>query len=566
MFVRRGGVGETSTSTMSDATGRPEDMAFPPTGKDVGLTLLCAVGGAMAASSGVGGGVLFVPLLVVLAGLPVAYAAPISNFVIACSAVSTFVLHLFETHPKNPKRPLLNFEALIYFVPIAVSSTSLGVMMSKALPEWLVNLMLFSFLLFTSYRMCSRAKKTFGEEIKAKYTRKAGPETVAALRANVLGPGQAAEGGHDEGDYLLRIQGKTKAANGGGGEVEERADGAGATGGNSEAEGGAADQAVSSADVEVGVLKGLRRDPSYESDLKVAATLRERVFETEAEGGAGDASRSGEKGGAKEEVVGGGGSPEGGAPEALISPTYRLSAEVLPARDPSAVARLRQNVRSTEWWYWVVIFGTWGLQVYFSVLQKKARSCTVWDFVLLAGQPVTGVLIGLVIARLLIARHLGGKSKFAYEKGDIAMGETWPRMGKMMAFCLCIGAMGGLLGVGGGSILAPMLLELGASAVVSAPISSSLVLFSSSQAAVQYAVGGKLLWNYAIWLASINLVANFVGLYAVKRIVQRLGYSSFIIASLGVLLVVATTFTAIFLVGDLEKNGFEPFPMYCRQD
>jgi len=230
------------------------------------------------------------------------------------------------------------------------------------------------------------------------------------------------------------------------------------------------------------------------------------------------------------------------------------------------VARLRQNVRSTEWWYWVVIFGTWGLQVYFSVLQKKARSCTVWDFVLLAGQPVTGVLIGLVIARLLIARHLGGKSKFAYEKGDIAMGETWPRMGKMMAFCLCIGAMGGLLGVGGGSILAPMLLELGASAVVSAPISSSLVLFSSSQAAVQYAVGGKLLWNYAIWLASINLVANFVGLYAVKRIVQRLGYSSFIIASLGVLLVVATTFTAIFLVGDLEKNGFEPFPMYCRQD
>ena len=93
-------------------------------------------------------------------------------------------------------------------------------------------------MLFTSYRMCSRAKKTFGEEIKAKYTRKAGPETVAALRANVLGPGQAAEGGHDEGDYLLRIQGKTKAANGGGGEVEERADGAGAAGGNGEAEGG----------------------------------------------------------------------------------------------------------------------------------------------------------------------------------------------------------------------------------------------------------------------------------------------------------------------------------------
>ena len=63
---------------------------------------------------------------------------------------------------------------------------------------------------------------------------------------------------------------------------------------------------------------------------------------------------------------------------------------------------------------------------------KKTRDG--W-LVLLAGQPVTGVLIGLVIARLLIARHLGGKSKFAYEKGDIAMGETWPRMGKMITPC-----------------------------------------------------------------------------------------------------------------------------------
>merc|ERR1719201_137206 len=128
-----------------------------------------------------------------------------------------------------------------------------------------------------------------------------------------------------------------------------------------------------------------------------------------------------------------------------------------------------------------------------------------------------------------------------------------------MVFCLGIGMLGGLLGVGGGSILAPLLLELGASAIVVAPISSSLVLFSSSQAAVQYAIGGKMLWRLAVWLGGVNLFANFVGLYLVKAIVRRLGFTSFI--SLSVLLVVATLFTGVFLVTNLVHHGFAPFPL-----
>ena len=235
------------------------------------------------------------------------------------------------------------------------------------------------------------------------------------------------------------------------------------------------------------------------------------------------------------------------------------------------LGNLRSNLAATRWWYWVILFGTWGFQVFMTVLMKQAKTCTFWDFALLVGQPVCGVTIGLLVARLLVRRHRETKAKGdhgrgAADKGDIVMGDEWRTMLKMMVFCLCIGALGGLLGVGGGSILAPMLLEMGASAVVSAPISSSLVLFSSSQAAVQYAVGGKLLWNYGLWLGSVNLVANYVGLYAVKRIVKRLGYTSFIIGSLGILLVAATVFTALFLGRDLVKHGFEPFPMYCRQD
>ena len=149
---------------MLSVVDRPDDMAWPPSALEWIMTVLCAIGGALAASSGVGGGVLFVPLMVIFAKIPVAYAAPVSNFVIAVSAVSTFVMNLFETHPKDAARPLINFEALIYFVPIAVSSTSLGVMLSRALPEWVVNALLFVFLGLTSVRMVSRAAKVYASE------------------------------------------------------------------------------------------------------------------------------------------------------------------------------------------------------------------------------------------------------------------------------------------------------------------------------------------------------------------------------------------------------------------
>ncbi|QDZ18541.1 hypothetical protein HOP50_02g10450 [Chloropicon primus] len=539
-----------------EESGRPEDLVIPPNGTDLLLTVLCALGGAMAASSGVGGGVIFVPLLVLIANLPMGYAAPVSNFVIAVSAVCTFVINLFETHPKNPSRPLINFEALIYFVPIAVSSTSLGVMMSKALAEWLVNILLFVFLGFTSYRMLKRAKKVFDQE----------KSEASVLKANSNDSRSTVE--TSEGSYLLRASQDAKGKDGGA-EAAGEALGKEVVGDAVAGEGEAVGPATTakegrpregSTDVEIGVLRGLRRDPSYERDLKLRSTLGKKVF-TQGEGEEGEEGEEGDASPGKDQAAnllsGGAGSVEASREESR----------------PGGFGSLVANIRSTRWWYWLVIFGSWGIQVFFSVLQKKAKSCTLEDFALMVGQPAFGVVVGLTIARLLIERFRSGKqasyedgapAKPDYEEGDIVMGESWRQMMKMMAFCLCIGALGGLLGVGGGSILAPMLLELGASAVVTAPISSSLVLFSSSQAAVQYAVGGKLLWNYAIWLGGVNLVANYVGLYAVKQIVARLGYTSFIIGSLGVLLVAATTFTAVFMGRELEAHGFSPFPQYCR--
>jgi len=611
-------------------------MAFPPTGMDWLLTVLCAFGGAMAASSGVGGGVLFVPLIMVIAKLPVTYASPISNFVIAISAVSTFLIHLFDTHPKDRTRPLLNFEALIYFVPIAVSSTSLGVMMSKALPEWLVTIMLFLFLVFAAYRMLTRCAKTYRQEKlenEQQQLRQQGRLRTNPLRdphhkeemrsMDSLGGSEASlsnlsvrstesrdtdhllsgrQSSH-QGSLHLLTDDQSQSHQGGRGtngtDKKERRQGEGeaaqrrSEGGEGKRSGESSPTRSSSdvtIEIEIGVMNGLKRDPSFDNLQK-----SERVFK------GGKAGKKKKKKNALGDGRGGHGGavvPSPSGPAAAASATAAdQDQEEEEEEEQSLAEKFCVSVRSTKWWYWVLIFGSWGFQVYMSILQKETKNCSPADFALLCAQPITGLVVGLGVAHLLIGRHHQEKEKEAQQQqqqqqrlaggaataggaamaaampkkkrnleGDVVLGETWRGMLKMMGVCLSIGAMGGLLGVGGGSILAPMLLELGASAVVSAPISSSLVLFSSSQAAVQYYISGKLLWNYAMWIGLVNLLANYFGLYAVKRIVKKLGYTSFIIGSLGVLLVLAAGFTFASLVGDLLKDGFTPFPKYCRSD
>lgn len=526
----------------------PTDLSFPLSGRDCVLTALCALGGALAASSGVGGGVIFVPLMLSIAKLPVLYAAPISNFVIALSAVSTFVINMFQTHPTDSSRPLITFEALVYFVPIALSSTSIGLMMNKALPAWFVNILLFSFLSLAAFRMLTRAIKVFKVECQEKRMKEIAKDEMNRVDS------------HDslkDTDYLLLAQKKTKEAN-------QNPSHPNQTNGNQKKKRSKKEKNQKN-----------KKDRTQRGNTKTALNLSDEAEEetTMVENSTTNGKEEREEGGGAGVVEGEG---ETKIQVEILSIEQRRSEDSEESEESSSAGeggtgaggmfgRLLSNMKSIKWWFWVIIFGMWAFQVGLAIVRNRAVTCSALDFVALCAQPAVGVLVGLKVAHLLIKRYREETSKATRQfcEGDVVLGESWNNMIRMMGFCLVIGVLGGLLGVGGGSIIAPMLLELGATPAVVAPISSSLVLFSSSQAFVQFAIGDTMLWNYAIWLGLINLAANCLGLYAVKKIVQKLGFNSFIVFSLGILLVLAAVFTIIFLVKDLDKNGFTPFPPYC---
>ena len=569
------------------------DLELPLEWRQVLLLLLCGLGGAVAASSGIGGGVVFVPLMVIVVGLPMTYASPVSNFVIAVSALSTFGLNLFQRHPVDPSRPLIDFEGLIYFVPIAVSSTGIGVLLNRALPEWLIKSMLFGFLALTSARTFRRGFAVLRLERRNR---------AAARKADAAGDGSAHGGtaiqraaargrALTEEDFLLiesmpaqlsphvaqeihhRIEITRGMRHGSDPAIPghryailspENAEGAQHLHGSSSSlesgSGGviseASDDATAGHRATRHLSLSLRDGPPEElrpmPPSSPAAAPRSRRRSSS------DKHRAAPLA-AMEEGRGGG--------ERLSSSHAKDSAA--PSEAPSSGKERASSAavgpfKVGLWWEWALVLGSWAVQVTLSFLKAQHAECSPVAFAIVAVQPVLGIGAGLWVARVLLHRRTGrAPQRFQRTEGDIALGNGWKPMLRLMALCLTIGIVGGLLGIGGGSILAPVLLELGASAPVVAPLSAALVLFSSSQAAVQYAVRGMVLWHYAAAMGVVNFATNLLGLFAVKQVVVRLGFTSFIVLSLAALLTVACVLTLVNLVTDFVENGVGGFPEYC---
>ncbi|CAK9862600.1 unnamed protein product [Sphagnum jensenii] len=130
------------------------------------------------------------------------------------------------------------------------------------------------------------------------------------------------------------------------------------------------------------------------------------------------------------------------------------------------------------------------------------------------------------------------------------------------------GTMGGLLGVGGGSIIGGFLLELGVPPQVSSATATFLMLFSSSMSVVEYSLLGRLPRDHAIFLTTMAAIGAFWGQSVVQQFVVRSGKASIIIF----MLAVSVTFSVIVLgvqgsirvYGEWQDGAYMGFEDLCR--
>merc|ERR1719326_1321517 len=99
------------------------------------------------------------------------------------------------------------------------------------------------------------------------------------------------------------------------------------------------------------------------------------------------------------------------------------------------------------------------------------------------------------------------------------------------------GFLGGLLGLGGGVIMSPVLLEVGMHSESVQATTAVIVFLSSSLATIQFALLSQIVWHYALWYSCITIVATILGQHLCEVYVRRTGRYSLITLSIaGVLL------------------------------
>ena len=98
---------------------RHKDL-FPFDASDWWGTVLITLGLLVAASGGIGGGGILVPLFILVFQFKPRYAIPLSNFCILGSSITNMVLNLPKRHP-TANRPLVDWDLILVMEPLTMA-------------------------------------------------------------------------------------------------------------------------------------------------------------------------------------------------------------------------------------------------------------------------------------------------------------------------------------------------------------------------------------------------------------------------------------------------------------
>eukprot|EP01060_Flectonema_neradi_P001717 TRINITY_DN11043_c1_g1_i1.p1 TRINITY_DN11043_c1_g1~~TRINITY_DN11043_c1_g1_i1.p1 ORF type:complete len:593 (+),score=81.66 TRINITY_DN11043_c1_g1_i1:65-1780(+) len=122
----------------------------------------------IAASAGIGGGGLIVPSFIFILVMPADLASPLSSVTITGGALANYLAFNKKPHPQYPliKKSLIDYETMLLLLPALLTGVGVGAILDKVLPVWSITVLLFILLLALSIRTSIKAWKAYKEEMK----------------------------------------------------------------------------------------------------------------------------------------------------------------------------------------------------------------------------------------------------------------------------------------------------------------------------------------------------------------------------------------------------------------
>jgi hypothetical protein len=125
---------------------------------------------------------------------------------------------------------------------------------------------------------------------------------------------------------------------------------------------------------------------------------------------------------------------------------------------------------------------------------------------------------------------------------------------KYPLYALSAGILSGLLGIGGGLILGPLLLDLGVHPVVTTATSNFMVVFISSSTTLQYILSGMMNFNYGLVCTLLSTFGSFVGTIVIQKYLERTKKHSILVFILAGVLAISTLSIPLHTLTQMSKQ------------
>jgi len=131
-------------------------------------------------------------------------------------------------------------------------------------------------------------------------------------------------------------------------------------------------------------------------------------------------------------------------------------------------------------------------------------------------------------------------------------------------FTFVAGIVAGLIGIGGGMVLGPLMLVMGIHPRVSTATTGTMIVLTSSSVAVLFVTSGLVPWQYAVYFFCICLLGALIGKTKIDGYVKKTGKASVLIFLLATIIALATLGFVVLALTRLAAldwcfDGFKPF-------
>jgi uncharacterized membrane protein YfcA len=132
-------------------------------------------------------------------------------------------------------------------------------------------------------------------------------------------------------------------------------------------------------------------------------------------------------------------------------------------------------------------------------------------------------------------------------------------------FTFVAGIVAGLIGIGGGMVLGPLMLVMGIHPRVSSATTATMIVLTSSSVAVLMVTAGLVPWEYAVTFFSVCFVGAYVGKTQIDGYIKKTGRASIIIFLLATIIVLAIIGCVVIVLTQLAAANwcFDGFNKFC---